>query len=109
MIPLVAHQRVWTWLGLCSFDKNTSKWKEFAYFMFYFTLFLSFVGVILASVAFVMIFLSIDLEGSLHALFQVSAYTGLVYVTAVAFFVRHRITHIFEKLTVIYRKSKSCQ
>lgn len=107
MVPLAAHRRVWTWIGLCSFDENPSKWKNMLYFMLNMILSTSFVGAIFASGAFVMAFLPTDLEGSLHALFQVTAYTGLVYVVIVAFIVRHKITDIFSKLTEIYEQSKS--
>lgn len=67
----------------------------------------SFAGAILASGAFVVVFLSTDLDGSLQALFQVTVYIGLIYVVFVAFVVRQKITEIFNKLTEIYKQSKS--
>lgn len=106
MIPLVAHRRIWTWLGLCSFEENTSKLAKMIYISFNLSLFTTFVGAVLASAEFVRQSLSTDLEGSLHALFQLTAYTGVVYVTIITFVFRHKITEIFDQLTEIYRKCK---
>lgn len=104
MIPLVAHRRIWTCLGLCSFDENSTKLAKMAYILFNFSLFASFVGAVLASAEFVRQSFSTDLEGSLHALFQLTAYIGVVYVAIITVVVRHKVTHIFEQLTEIYRK-----
>lgn len=107
MVPLASHRRVWTWLGLCKFDENMSTFEQMIYIFFNISLFVSFVAVVVASTIFVMINLVTDQEGSLHALFQFTAYTGLVYVSIIAFVVRHKISNIFHTLTDLYTTSKN--
>lgn len=106
MIPLASHRRLWSFLGLCSFGKERSKWIQTASLIFTISLFLGIVCVVLASVAFCIKYLSTDVEGSLHALFQITAFTAITYASVVAFVERPKIAAICDRLTQIYDNCK---
>lgn len=52
-------------------------------------------------------FMSIDLEGALNALFQVSAFTGILYAMIVVYIRRQQINRIFRSLSKIYDASEN--
>lgn len=76
------------------------------FILFTFTVLGSIISVIPVSVAYVMRYISVDLKGSLHSLFQITAYMGISYVAMIAFILRHRIVEIFDELSNIYNQSK---
>lgn len=55
-----------------------------------------------ACVAFFVKFVSIVLEESLYALFQISTLSGILYSMIVVFNSRHEVKTIFDKLSTIY-------
>lgn len=59
-----------------------------------------------ASIVFFIKFVSIDLEESLYAIFQIGASIVAVYIAIVAYFLQHKINGIFKGLTAIYGKCK---
>lgn len=81
MKTLTTNRRVLTWLCVSPFDPNISILKK-AYFVFM-TLFLFVFKVsgVVSSAAFFIINASVDLEGSLYALFQVAGYSGLIPIS----------------------------
>lgn len=105
MIPLATHQRVWTWLSVHSVEKDVRSWTNFN-IIFTLFVFMAHLSVVLASTAFAIQFVRIDLADSLHALLHLTAFMGMTYVLAIAFISRNKIVKIFEKLTEIYQKSK---
>lgn len=107
MVPLAIHKRVWTWLCVYPIDESTSKWKKLVYIIFTLVILAANLSIIPASVAFAMKFVSTDLEGSLHALFQITACTGIIFAMFSGFILRHKISTIFEQLTEIYNRSKN--
>lgn len=60
-----------------------------------------------SSVVFFLTFISIDLELSLFALYEIFGILSMMYVFIAAFLSRHKINDIFEGLQQIYRASKS--
>lgn len=106
MIPLAAHRQVWTWCCVYPIDENSSKWQKFIYIIFTLTIFLAIISVVPVSVAYIIRYMSDDPKGSLHALLQISAYTGISYVAINAFIVRLKIIAIFDGLSNIYEKSE---
>lgn len=107
MVPLAVHRQVLTWCCVYPPDENTSKWEKLSFKAFAFVIFVSLLSTIAVSVAYIAKFMSTDLGGSLHALFQITAYTGLSYVALNGFILRDKITAIFSQLTQIYNESKN--
>lgn len=106
MEPLLIHQRIWTWLSVCSIGQsNQSKWWNLVYGIVTFGLCIGFFSEVIGSGTYIVKFLSTDSIGSLHALFQMSSQIALSYVVLNGFISRHKIVTIFEQLTDIYRKS----
>lgn len=106
MEPLATSRRVMTWLCMYPADVNTSKMTRILYAVCTFTsgtlIFLSFV----ASVAFIVRYLSVDLEGCLYAVFQVASQIAVLNAMIVAVFNQNRIAMIFTKLSHIYAASE---
>lgn len=105
MRPLETNRFVLTLVHVYPADESVNKWQKRAYAMF---------GVIVISLnlsAFLMggsFFLkhqSIDLEQALFALVQMPATASLSYIALTTFFLRHRITAIFNRLSSIYESS----
>lgn len=61
---------------------------------------------VIASAIFFLKFVSVDLNQSLYAMFQIAAYTNVTYIYIAAFLLRHKITAVFDSLTEIYEESK---
>lgn len=106
MVPLATHQKLWTWCCVCPADENTSEWKKWAFKIFTFILFMGNLSLIAGSILFVCKYVSTDLEGVLHALFQITAFTALCYVTIIEILFRQEISAIFETLKGIHQKCK---
>lgn len=108
MKPLLFHQRIWTWLSVCSIGHaNQSKWWKLLYGMVTLGLCTGFFSEVIGSATYIIKYLSIDSTGSLHALFQMSSQTALSYVVINGFISRHKILKIFAQLTELYQKSKN--
>lgn len=106
MVPLLFHQRIWTWLSVCSIGKsNQSKWWKLLHGMVTFGLCTGFFSEVIGSATYIIKNLSTDSIGSLHALFQMSSQTALSYVVVNGFISRHKILVIFGELADLYKKS----
>lgn len=103
MIPLKMHQQVWTWVGVCPVDKNSSTWKKFAIIQFTFAVLVAHLSLIMASIMFIM---QADYEGTLHAISLVTMIVATAYALIIALFNRHSVVVIFEKLSEIHFKCK---
>lgn len=104
MKPLEIHKQIWIWFCVCSADENTSEIKKSIFRVFTLIIILSDLSVIPASVIFALNNLSTDLDGCLHALFQITAYTGISYSMISALILRKKIRSLFDNLTLIYKK-----
>lgn len=102
MIPLKTNQHVLKWLCVCETDNTVSKWKKLAHISFTVLIFMSNIILIPTSIAYLLNFISVDLEQSLYALFQLSGMCGITYMMIVAFILRHEINDLFGTLTDIY-------
>lgn len=105
MKPLVTNQRVLTWLCVYPGEKTTSKIKQLAYIIFSLIVFSGILSSLIASVAYFMKFVSIDLEVALYAVSQIAAAASVLYAIVMTYFSRHGIASIFHKLSEIYDKS----
>lgn len=103
MVPLLVHQRIWTWLSVCSIGNQGKCWK-FLYGIVTIGLCTGFFSEVIGSATYIIKYLSTDPIGSLHALFQMSSQTALSYVVINGFISRHKILIIFEQLTDLYTK-----
>lgn len=107
MKPLVTNHRVLTWLSLCSADENTSKREKRCYILFAAINYFIFIFFLACSIAYFFTFIQTDLEKSLGSLFQIAACSGIIYMLIVIFFLRHKISAIFIKLSDVYKASKN--
>lgn len=107
MEPLSTNQRVLRWLCICPATKNTSESIKWARVLFSWTIFTLNLFAFVLPVLFFVKFISTDLESCLYALFQIPTTGNIVYMTIIAFFLRHKITAVFENLSIIYAASKN--
>lgn len=105
MKPLEISQRIFTWIYLCSPDEAISPWRKIMHFVSFVIVFLGNFTSWAGALAYIISYVSIDLEGSLYAVFQLCAVGSVSYILIAAFFLRFRITAIFKQLTEIYDAS----
>lgn len=106
MKPLATAQSMLKWFCVWQFAEPTSKWMKVANIIFTFSILLANVIGLLASVAFFLKFVSIDLETSLYGFFSVFGFAEAVYCVLFIIFSRHQIADVITKLAKIYEASK---
>lgn len=106
MKPLATNRRVLTWFCVCPFDRNTSVQKKTFFAILSSALFIIGITKLVSSIIFFAKNISIDLEGCLYAVFQVAAYSGLLYSWMIAFILRKKIEHALETLEAICEESR---
>lgn len=104
--PLPTTRCILTWLAVYPSDKSDKKWKKFASIIICLVIFIANVCGLIASIAFFMKFISIDLEGSIYASYQITGILPLLLAMLISFVLRSNIIDIFEKLTKIYNDRK---
>lgn len=105
MKPFETSKRVLTWCCICS-DENTTHLQKLAHIIFTMSVIVFLmIGVSMAG-AYGFTYITIDLEDALYAIFPFFGLFSGNYLLVVAYFSRHKINAIFEKLTVIYKASK---
>lgn len=80
--------------------------KRFANILFSFIVLTLVLSVTLSSIAYTLKFASIDLEKTLYAVFQISAYSSQFYMMIVSFRIWSKLAKLFPKLQEIYDKRK---
>lgn len=107
MQPLKTHQRVLTWLYMCS-SNNPNEKRSHA--IRYITINLLIVTILTFGMISSMVHcsrnLSVDFEMSLFSLFQISANASALYAIFIAIMSREKMLGIFKNLTKIYNASK---
>lgn len=106
MRPLKLYQHLMTWLFINSSSKATSLLKRVVYIFLGCAVFASQLAAFAASVAFLIKFLSIDIERSLYTSFQILTSAPAAYMFVVACVSRHKINALFGSLTTICDESK---
>lgn len=104
MKPLATSQRVLTYLRLLPARENCSVWEKRSYTALIIYLIVSNITVCLSSLMYTLYFMSTDFEGTAIAVCQIFAAMPMGNTIVVAFFFRHQIPSIFEKLSKIYEK-----
>lgn len=105
MKPLETTKQVFTWLCIYCADYNSIS-ERITCILFTFSVFTFNACISIASVVFIVKNISIDLENSLTAVFQIAVFSGLLYVMTAAVLLRYRITALFGGLQTIYDQSK---
>lgn len=104
MKPLSTPQKIF--ILFCVWPADEVGWKKVACGIFTVANILANLVGLLASAAFFLKYVSIDLEVSLYGLFTVFGFAIAMYAALVVFVYRHKICNIFEKLSKIYDESK---
>lgn len=105
MNPLKSLQK---WLKLlCVFPITDAKitLNKIWCISFTFIIFCGNLFAVIASAAFIIKYISSDLQRSLYALFQFGSFFIMFYTMVIVFFMRKKIIEIFEKLSEIYDES----
>lgn len=105
MQPLILSRQLLTWHCLC-YEKGSPVWKQLIRIVLSASAFLMNLSCVPTSILYVLKFLSVNLEESLYALFQVAACTSAAYVVAIAFRMRYRTANLFKMLEDIYNSRK---
>lgn len=105
MKPLVTNAKVLTWLCILPAQEQINRRMKLIYIAFTFTLSITCFCGLVSSLAFMMEYLSTNLEDCLYALFQVAADSSALYMVLVALFLRHKMAALFDKLSEIYNES----
>lgn len=90
----------------CVWRANEVGWKKVACAIFTVANILANLVGLLASAAFFLKYVSIDLEVSLYGLFTVFGFGIAMYAAVIVIVNRRKIYNIFEKLSQIYEESK---
>lgn len=106
MKPLMIIRQMLIWISICEPIESTRKWKKTMFFAFFVVLIPSQGFSVVASAFYLKRFISIDLEASLETIYPIAGSTCLIYTLMVAYFIRHEIDDIFDKLSNIYDASK---
>lgn len=107
MSPLQTTQQVLKWLRIRPIDPDEKSWKNLYYAIFTFTIFTIEVLGIAGTAVFIWKHFRTDLEACLYALFSVTGACGAIYMCIVAFYLRNKITALFESLSKIYDARKT--
>lgn len=100
------HQRLFKLLYIFPIAHDTALWKKMLIPIFGIIVPLCEVLGLLTSIAFVVKFISIDLEGSVKTVFQIAAYTNVMYVMLIAFLKRKQMLELIKTFQHIYDASK---
>lgn len=106
MNPLQTAKQVLTWLCVLPADETVSERKKLLYRGLVYVVFVSMVSSLLASVAFFIKFMNIDLEEALFALAQVGGTSAMGNIIIATYFLYPKIIAIFEKLSKILTERK---
>lgn len=106
MKALQMNRNVLTWIGMCSADESTKKWQKISFKLIGFTFFMLMVISMIISGAFLIKFISIDMEESLFAVFQMVIAGGTWYMIIFAYLLRKQISATVDGLQKIYDTCK---
>lgn len=103
MKPLETNQQILTFL--CIFP-TTNKCKRRIYIVLSVFLLVIEICGLASSATFVLNHISTDLEEAIYAIFQVAAFSGLIYMIIVTIILRNKIIDFFRTLSKICETSK---
>lgn len=100
MEPLATNQNLLAWYSVCPTD---SRFKTRIYGAFTVIMATSLASVVLTSGLYCMEFISVDLESSLYAIYQLNTSQSVVYIIISSYLVRDKFNKIFSDLREIYK------
>lgn len=106
MKPLAIDQQIFSWFGVSCTDTTPKLSKKMTSALFVVLIFGWEMFSLGISVTFFLRYISIDLEQSLYALFQVSGSFVMINAVVIILFSRHKIARVFKGLQSIYEASK---
>lgn len=104
--PLAKIQRALTWLSVCSADESASLKEKRLYMVVTFFVMASIMSILVSSSVFFIKMLSIDLEQSLYALFQMTGLIAALNIIIATLIFRHEITNAFKNISNIFEICK---
>lgn len=106
MKPLKTTRQVLTWLCIYPPQSNTGKWQKFIYMVFSSTVFVTLLSFMLASMAFIWKFKTIDFDASMDALYPILSWIPLTNGFITMILLKHEIVAILDALSNIYDERK---
>lgn len=103
MEPMATSKIVLTWICLHPVNENANKWKKSLYRLFFASILAFLISGLAFSIACLFRYWSIDLVKSLYSPIQIGPTLSTIYSLFIAFFMRKKISEMFEQLTMIYR------
>lgn len=107
MRPLETHQRIISWLGAHSLGDSAGFCETLPYYAFTFAICLMCLCALTSSFIFFGQNVTVNLEDSLYALFQIFAYLSAFDLIIVTPFLRRRFRAIFETLSEFHKLSNT--
>lgn len=107
MRPLETTRIFLTLLYLHPADETKGDEKNLSCLAYSGALFVATLSFVVSSTIFFVKFVSVDLEESLYALFQICGFANTAYLITYAYFSHRRIVAILNELTIIYNTCKS--
>lgn len=107
MQPLETNCRILVWMCVYPCDENTTIWMRSAHILFSVFIFVMNTTGFVFSGAYFVKYVSIDLEQSLFALLQTVGEANMLYILAITFILRHKITAMMRSLSRIYDMCKN--
>lgn len=106
MFPLVSYQRILTCFCIIP-DETSPKWQKLTHLLIAASMVFAIISALIPSVAFFVKFVSIDLEVSLYALFQLLGLLNVFYVMTAVYLSRRKFTAFFKSLSIIHETRKN--
>lgn len=106
MKALMTIRQMLIWISICQPIEFTSNWKKRAFFVFYLISVSTNSFSVIITFIFLSKFTSIDLITCLGMIYVVAGSSAIISSLILAFFLRHKIDDIFNKLSNIYETSK---
>lgn len=100
------HQRIFQLMCIFPMTADIELWKQLLVKIFAVTLHITEILGLVTSLMFVGKYATSDLEGSVKTLFQIAAYSNVIFVMVVAFIKRSQIVNFIQTYQIIYDTSK---
>lgn len=104
MKPLKTSQQIFALLCAHPTEEDNEKLPKICYSIFSATVFTLLLTAVVSSIAYFVKFVSIDLESSLYALFQIVATWPMLNGMSIVFFMKFKMRALFENLQNVYEK-----
>lgn len=101
MEPLQSFRKISTWIGIYQ-NPDKTRWNGAVSLVLLATSVIVEISIVLASLQFIVRFLSTDFETCLNCLYQLAGSMSVTYSLLSTFFLRQKVNNIFVKLTHIF-------